>query len=768
MGRARWRRVATPFAWLAAVVVVLGGLRWWPHEPLILAAPRSQAFYARGGELLRLSLAADDQFRLWVPLDQIAPALIDAVLLYEDRAFYWHPGVNPLALVRSAWATWVGGDRQGGSTVTMQLARRLYRIDSRQWRGKVKQIAAACWLELRYGKRELLEAYLNLAPYGGNIEGVGTASLVYFHKRAAELTVPEALALAVIPQNPRKRLAGARTHVGAPAALVEARDRLWAIWQAHRGIDEAARADMRLPLRVYSLAQLPFMAPHATEMLRTRELPGEIRTGLDVAMQATLERTIAQAVERGQSVGIDNAAAMLVDATTMEVRALVGSADWSNARIDGQVNGTRAKRSPGSTLKPFIYALALDQGVLHPRTVLKDAPTAFGPFSPENFDGRFVGPITAQEALVRSRNVPAVVVANQLRSPSLYAFMQQVGIARLASEAHYGLALSLGGGEVTMEELARLYALLANDGRLRELRWRLDEPAPAGTPVLSAEAAFITLDMLSHAPRPDTAAPARPAIAWKTGTSWGFRDAWTAGVFGRYVLVVWVGNFDGKANPAFIGVQAAAPVFMSIVDALRSQHLEGVGGARPPPARVVKVEVCAASGEMPNAWCPQREPTWFIPGVSPIRVSTLHRPVYTDLRTGQVVCQPGPDTRVAVYEYWPSQLMKLFNEAGMPRRQPPPTPCTPSEGNEGGPQIVSPLRALTYTARLSRPSPLTLRANAPAGTDVFWFADDAFVGRAVAEDGVAWVPPHAGRFVLRAVNAQGQGDSRDLNVEFEP
>ena len=211
LGR-RPRRALVVAAVLAAVLVTL---RLLPAAPLSQIAPHSTAIHAQGGELLRLSLASDDQFRLWVPLDQMAPALPEAVLLYEDRWYYWHPGVNPFALVRSAFATWFGGNRQGGSTITMQLARRVYGIDSRSVRGKLKQIAAALWLEARYSKRAILEAYLNYAPYGGNIEGAGAASLVYFHQRVHDLALPEALALAVIPQNPRKRLVAGRAEAGA-------------------------------------------------------------------------------------------------------------------------------------------------------------------------------------------------------------------------------------------------------------------------------------------------------------------------------------------------------------------------------------------------------------------------------------------------------------------------------------------------------------------------------------------------------------------------
>jgi len=767
-----------PPRWLLRVLYALAALalalRLFPAEPLSERLTRSTAIYAESGELLRLTLADDQQYRLWVALDDVSPRLPQAVQLYEDRWFHWHPGVNPAALVRSAWATYADGSRQGGSTISMQLARRLYGIDSRSIGGKFEQIALALWLEARYSKRDILEAYLNIAPYGGNIEGVGAASLIYFHKRAHDLNLPEALALAVIPQNPRRRMA-ARNGAVLPPQLADARDRLWQAWRASHAEDERYAADMQLPLQPWSAAQLPFRAPHLTDALLRDSggARGEIRTGIDLRLQTTLERAIHQYVETNRNIGVRNASALLLDTQTMRVKALVGSADYFDAGIDGQVNGTAAKRSPGSTLKPFIYGLALDQGILHPHTMLKDAPTAFGPFSPENFDGRFVGPISAQDALVRSRNVPAVAVSAKLSRPNLYDFLKNAGVSKMASESHYGLALALGGGEVTMEELARLYAMLANGGVLQTLALRADQERSNddGIRVLSEEAAFVTLDMLAANPRPDTGTPSPRTVAWKTGTSWGFRDAWSAGVFGRYVLVVWVGNFDGSSNPAFIGVKAAAPLFFQIVDSVRAQRLDPPDAPRVPPAHVAKVDVCAASGDLPNEYCPQTVSTWFLPGKSPIRSSTLHRAVYIDERTNQPVCAASEFTRREILEFWPSDMLRLFREAGMPRREPPLLPDCAGDASKSvgeAPQIVSPLRGVTYTVRLSKLAPIALRADGARNTELFWFANQGFVGRSGAGESLAWNPAQPGRYILRAVAADGAADARTVDVDFEP
>lgn len=774
-----WRKGLKAVAITAACLLAL---RWAPHEPLSERFGGSVAVRAQGGELLRLTLAPDQQYRLWVPLTSMSPMLVDSVRLYEDRWFDWHPGVNPAALVRSAWSTFTGGRRQGGSTLTMQLARRLHGLDTRHVPGKLAQIGLAMWLEARHSKADILEAYLNTAPYGANIEGVEAASLIYFGKPAQALTMPEALTLAVIPQNPVKRIASR----GQNAELQAARDRLWAIWQQRHPQDARPHAPEALltpPAR--GRAKLPFLAPHLTDALlaRPRESHAStsIDTTLDVRMQRTLERVIHGYVRTHGERGIRNASALLLDTHTMEVRAVVGSADYRDAEIEGQVNGTLAKRSPGSTLKPFIYALALDQGLLHPRTMLKDAPTSFGAFSPENHDGQFVGPVSAQDALIRSRNIPAVSVAARLSRPNLHGFLQLNQVSRLQSEEHYGLALVLGGGEVTMEELARLYAVLANGGRVRQLAYtREDAQAQAAEEadrpplqVLSEEAAFITLDMLRQTPRPDTAEPARPPMAWKTGTSWGFRDAWTAGVFGRHVLVVWIGQFDGAGNPAFVGIHAAAPLFVRIVDALRAEGLDPGEPVRPRLPQLRQVEVCADTGGMPDALCPVKAKTWFIAGKSPIRASTLHRTMWVDERTGQPVCAKAGErpahAREVVVEQWGSDMRRLFRQAGLPRRQLA-SACDTDQASEGqAPQIQEPMRGVHYVLRSGHSRALALRADGgPDARTLHWFADDALIGQVNPGTALSWTPPRPGRYVLRVVDDQGRADARELQVEEAP
>ena len=778
----RWQNVLMALLLLAITLIAI---RFWPHPPLLQHAPSSTAVYDDHGRLLRLTLASDERYRQWVPLAQMPPALVQGVLLHEDAWFRWHPGFNPVSLTRGAWVTYVrGGNRQGGSTLTMQLARLIYRLNTRSPGGKLRQVLRSIQLELRYSKDAILEAYLNYAPYGRNIEGAGAASLIYFDKPVAQLSLPEALTLAVIPQDPSRRASEPEANIESAGAevinhrLADARARLFKRWVAKYPQDAPAEPLMRLPLRLRSPESLPFAAPHfVEEVLGEAHLSGTmapvLRTTLDLDLQRVLERQVKNHIEHGSDRGVRNAVALLVDTRDLGIKALVGSADYFDKTISGQVNGALAKRSPGSALKPLIYALGFDQGVLHPQTVLRDVPTAFGPFAPENFDGRFLGPVTATEALVRSRNIPAVYVASKLKNPDFYQFLKDAGISRMADEDFYGLALVLGGGEVTMEELAKLYATLANRGTFAPLRHRSDEPRAVGVRMLSEEASFMVLDMLRQNPRPDDAAIAQPGnlpVYWKTGTSWGFRDAWAAGIVGPYVLVVWVGNFDGSGNPAFVGVEAAAPLFFHIVDALRARDTQMAEPPHVPPKNLKRVEICLASGDLPNTWCPQRGMTWFIPGKSPIHVSTIHRPVMIDTTTGQAACPPyDPEkTRTEVYEFWPSDLAKVFRQAGIPRRTPPQIPdCTAAADDGQAPQVTSPLHGVTYTRRASRAGEerIAFNATVDAGVrELYWFVDDGFIGAAKPGEQLFWQPTAAGEYTLRVVDDHGRSDARPLRV----
>ena len=770
--------------WIPLAVVAAALLTWLmlPQPALYAGVSFSTLVTDSGGRPLRLLPAADGRYRLFTALDDIAPAARRATLLYEDRHFHRHLGVDPVALVRAAWTTYVRRTRVvGGSTITMQLARLVFDLDTRTPLGKLVQSLRALQIERHYGKDEILEAYLNLAPYGGSIEGIGTASRVYFDKPARVLGPGEALALAVVPQNPAARFPGT---VAGRAKLMEARTRLLAAWRAASPLLDAetvARAELEPTFR--PPAGLPYRAPHFVRDHVPTGTATVVRTTLDLDLQALLESRIGETIERRRRDGVVNAAAMLVDHQAMAVRALVGSAGFFDTEIAGQVNGVRGRRSPGSTLKPLLYGLALDAGVIHPMTLLEDAPRRYAAYAPENFDQRFLGPVFARDALIHSRNVPAVGLLASFGVPRFRDWLLDAGVNEVQPARETGLSLALGGSEVTLEELVGLYAILASGGVHRELRTVADSSMPvAGARLLSPEASYLVLDMLRDVRRPnasDLAPMRRPAVAWKTGTSFGFRDAWSVGVVGGYVLAVWVGNFDGSANPALVGREAAAPLFFAIADGLRAdtetwwmdeRGREGPAG----PLQLRRVEVCATTGDLPGPHCPRTTRSWFIPGVSPIKVSTIYRVVSVDKATGLRSCRDDADTREEVYEFWPSNLHAVFRRAGIAIRRPPrwAPGCSLEETSATGtpPRIRSPQSTLVYHVPRDDVEQANVPFSAVADADargLFWFVDDRLVARTAPGEDYLWTP-RAGDFTVRVVDDAGRGASVEVRVASAP
>lgn len=756
-------------AWPGAALVLL--YAFLPKPELYPPEFRfSRALEDRNGRLLHLALTPDAKYRLFTPLQEISPALIEATLTLEDRHFRDHPGVNPLSLLRAAWGVVSGSARGGGSTITMQLARLRYGLHTRTPWGKAWQMFRALQIERHHSKDDIFEAYLNQAPYGGNVEGVGAASLLWCGKPARALTMRETVALSVLPQSPTTRRPRA---AGDNASLAAAQHRLWERLREERGLP-ADPLDAAFTLR--QMQPVPREAPHLARRLFA-EKPAEDRVSSGVALRCTLnverQRGVEQAVndyvERKREVGITNACALLVHAPTREVLAYVGSSRFLDATIQGQVDGVMARRSPGSALKPFIYALAMQQGLIHPHTLLRDGRMAFGSYNPENFDRNFAGPISAQDALYHSRNIPAVSLAQRLATPGLYGFLKEAGVALPHPAEFYGLSLPLGGGEVSMEELAELYALLASDGSARRLRYFKEPPATDAKPLLTDESRFLTREMLRT--REGEPALDDPAVTWKTGTSHGFRDAWAAGIRGDYVLVVWIGNFNGKANPAFIARECAAPLMFEVF-----RHLRLPVKREALPAGVAQVELCAVSGQLPTPHCQHRVQGGFIPGVSPITPCDIHREVMVDSSTGLRVTRD--DGRRAlrreVFEFWPPDLLEMFKLAGVPRKTPPPMEANAESliaaDSAAAPKIVSPRAALVYTLQASDSTRKTipLRADtAPGVNRVFWFAGARFLGPSDPATPLMWAAS-AGKWRIHVLDDQGRGAAVDIRVEMVP
>ncbi len=755
-----------------------------PRPELLPWQTWSSAYYDQQGKLLRLTVAADDRYRLWSPIEDISPEIQQATLLYEDQYFYQHVGINVVALWRAFVATYISGERRiGASTITMQVARHAFVLNSKTLWGKTQQILAALWIERHYSKAMILQAYLNTVSYGGNIEGITAASLIYFHKTPAQLNLAEAMALAVIPQNPVKRNPNSQSGY---ESLMRAREILITRWRNNQ-TDEGTFSQewLSLPLKMHSSAELPFEAPHFVQYVSQRRLlqHGRVNTSLLLSQQKRLEGWIKKWVSSRQHLGIQNAGALLVNNHSQAIEAWVGSADFFDDKILGQVDIVTALRSPGSTLKPFVYGLAMDQGLIHPLSMLKDIPKRFAGYTPENYDRKFTGPINATDALITSRNVPAVKLAAQLSHPDFYQWLGSANINIDKHRGHYGLSLVLGGLEVSMLDLARLYVMLNNEGALTELIFKdvaLNKKQSPEKSLLSPESAWLTLSMLRQNPPPGQIKnpgliAKKNNIAWKTGTSFAFRDAWAVGSNKDYTLVVWVGNFDGSGNSNFVGRSAAGPLFFNIMRDIESHNISNEGYSFDSTGlNLTRVKICKATGALPGKYCPQLTDGWFIPGVSPIKTANVYRPIPLNKQTGQRECYHVPGkTRLQVFEFWPSDIVSLYEMAGIQRRVPPSIPpeCkhTGSASYLGGaPIITSPIPAVEYQVRLSHEQQKNIVLQASLDADAklaYWFINNDFIGQSKASEPLFW-PGEAGDHLVTVVDDRGLSDSVNIAVRL--
>jgi penicillin-binding protein 1C len=554
--------------------------------PLDFAASRegSTIVVDRDGRLLRPFTLPDGRWRLPAATHDVDPRYIAMLVAYEDGRFYQHNGVDLRALLR-AGAQWLmrGHVVSGGSTLPMQVARLIEPRPDRTIGAKLRQIARAFEIEREVGKAGALDRYLTLAPFGGNLEGVRAASLAYFGKEPLRLTVAEAALLVALPQSPE-----ARRPDRSPAVALAARDRVLDR-AAARGLISAAdvAAAKREPVPQARLA-FPALAAHAAEEAVAADRQAKvIKLSIDARLQAKLETLAKESVARlGPKL---SGAIVVIDNASGEIRACVGAADYNDASRDGAIDMSRSPRSPGSALKPFIYALAFEQGLAHPETRLFDRPMRYGAYAPENFNLGYEGAVTARRALQMSLNLPAVELLSDVGPATFLARLHSAGAEiALPKDTPIGLAIGLGGLGITLTDLARLYAGLARGGEAPPLIKRLDGQPPVlgARRVTDPVAAYYVEDILRGAPPPANALKGR--IAFKTGTSYGFRDALAIGFDLRTTIAVWVGRPDNGPTPGLVGREAAAPILFDAFERL-GRSIEPISA----PKGVLKASVTA-------------------------------------------------------------------------------------------------------------------------------------------------------------------------------
>jgi len=766
--------------WALGCVVLVVALLWLADRIWPLPLPQD--------DLARVVLAEDatplwrfaDANGVWrypVQTREVSPYYLDALLTYEDRWFYHHPGVNPLALVRATWQN-LSGARvvSGGSTLSMQVAR-LLDPHSRTLHGKLRQLWRTAQLEWHLSKDEILNLYLNRAPFGGTLQGVAAASWAYLGKSPSQLTHAEAALLAVLPQAP-SRLRPDRH----PQRAQQARDKVlrrlaeFQVWP-QSAVDEALEEPLLLAPRLE-----PSLAPLLARRLNRPDSPPLIRTTLDATLQRRLEDLLLG--WRARLPEHTSAAILVVEEESMAVRAYLGSVDINDTKRFGHVDMISALRSPGSTLKPFLYGMALDDGLIHSESLLQDVPRRYGDYRPGNFSMGFTGAVPASTALSSSLNLPAVQLL-EAYGPKRFAAQMRIGGMPLAlpALAEPNLALILGGAGSRLEDLVSGYSALARDGKSASLRLQPDDTLRE-RPLLSPGAAWIVRRILSGQARPDRDPRAelvqRPVLAWKTGTSYGFRDAWAIGVGPRYLIGVWIGRPDGTPVPGQFGLASAAPLMLQVHDVLTNRDSQrGISApVKSVPANIGVAAICWPLGQPmsrsdPN--CRRQRFAWTLDNTTPPTLQALDQPLSVGLMESIWVNPKGlrvdahcPGATPKNIALWPAPL-----EPWLPRierreaRIPAPDPdCPPPALAAASPLSIVGVREGDQL-RLPAASQQALRLNISAlggSGRRWWFLNGAPLGDSANQDSINASFERLGRYQLSVLDEAGQTARLEFSV----
>lgn len=777
---AGFTRLPRLLRWFLGTVLSVIALLWLADRIWPLPLPQddlARVVLSEDGTPLWRFADADGVWRYPVQTSEVSPYYLDALLTYEDRWFYQHPGVNPLALVRATWQN-LAGERvvSGGSTLSMQVAR-LLDPHSRTLHGKLRQLWRTAQLEWHLSKAEILNLYLNRAPFGGTLQGVAAASWAYLGKSPAQLTHAEAALLAVLPQAP-SRLRPDRH----PQRAQQARDKVlrrlaeFQVWP-QTAVDEALEEPLLLAPR-----QEPSLAPLLARRLNRPDSPPLIRTTLDASLQRRLEDLLLG--WRARLPEHTSAAILVVEEETMAVRAYLGSVDINDARRFGHVDMVSALRSPGSTLKPFLYGMALDDGLIHSESLLQDVPRRYGDYRPGNFSMGFTGAVPASTALSSSLNLPAVQLL-EAYGPKRFAAQMRIGGVPLAlpALAEPNLALILGGAGSRLEDLVSGYSAFARDGKSATLRFQPDDTLRE-RPLLSPGAAWIVRRILSGQARPDRDPRAelvqRPVLAWKTGTSYGFRDAWAIGVGPRYLIGIWIGRPDGTPVPGQFGLASAAPLMLQVHDVLTNRDSQrGISApVKAVPANVGVAAICWPLGQPmsrtdPN--CRRQRFAWTLDNTTPPTLQALDQPLSVGLMENVWVNAKGlrvdahcPGAQARNIALWPAPLEPWLpraerREARIPAADPD---CPPPALAASSPLSIVGVREgdqLRLPAGSQQALQLKLSALGGSGRR-WWFLNGAPLGDSANQDSISASFERLGRYQLSVLDEAGQTARLEFSV----
>jgi penicillin-binding protein 1C len=719
----------------ALVLVIFTFIGYWailalfpfPQEK-ISQIKYSKIIYDRQGNILRAFTGQDDSWIMPVNLQSINHNFSKATLSIEDKRFFKHSGVDPLAVMRAATSNLKAGKIiSGASTISMQVVR-LLAPKERTFFNKIIEAVHAFYLERNYSKAEILNLYFDLAPYGGNIYGVKAASLRFFQKLPYDLSLSESALLAGLPQSP-SLLRPDRY----PARAKKRRKQVLLSMVENEKISKDQFRKLEREPVVAKNNSLGFNAPHFSRFIKNK-YPKEsyIYTTLDSNIQHFAQTKLKEVVNRLRPYGVSNGAIVVIENRTGKLRAMVGSADFFSTKDSGQINGALSRRCPGSTLKPFSYAISFDKGLYTPAMILADVPIRYSGYKPKDYDKDYRGPVTVREALVDSLNIPAVSVTNRIGFRRLYFLMEKLGITTLDKNPNfYGLSLVLGSAEVRLLELTNAYSALARGGIYKPIQYKKDQAATGEERVISEAAAYLIADILGDQKRLAAIGIYRskdnsPKVAFKTGTSYNHKDAWTIAYHPEYTIGIWLGNFSGKSSKALVGIEAATPLAVEIFDWL---YLSRPAPWYKRPDSVGERLVCALSGEPVGKNCPHAVKALYIKGRSIGKRCTVHKKVFVD--------------QEKVYPVWPKELASWLRENDPSYIEPPDYLSAKGKITKSGnkPKILSPSPGCEYFITSSQASQRKLPLKAQAAYDskqLFWFIDGKYFNKIEPGEKLFW------------------------------
>jgi penicillin-binding protein 1C len=747
---------------IACLVIIFFLLNW--IFPLPDKIEYSTIITDNKGEVINAFLTKDQKWRMKTELNEISPLLRKTIIAKEDKYFYSHPGVNPVAVARAFFKNIFRlKTTSGASTITMQVARSLEHR-KRNAVSKMIEMFRAFQLELKYSKNEILQMYLNLVPYGGNIEGVKSASILYFNKNPDHLSLAEITALSIIPNRPSSLVMGKNNSL-----IVKQRNKWLRKFAAEKIFTQKEIEDALAEPLIATRGTVPHLLPHLSYKLKQqgRDI---INTNIIMNTQLKTEKLVEDYVRTLRLKNIKNAAVVVIDNRTHKIISYIGSSDFYDTTDGGQVNGAAAIREPGSTLKPLLYGLCIDEGLETPKMIITDVEVNYAGYSPENYDKKFNGYVTVEYALEHSLNIPAVKSLKMLGKEKLIRELAACNFKQIKKDqSKLGLSMILGGCGATLEELTGLFSAFANEGVYISPSYIQSDTNSRKVKLISAAANYMITDILSRVNRPDfplnwQATEHMPKIAWKTGTSYGRRDAWSIGYNKNYTIGVWVGNFSGIGVADLSGANVATPLLFKIFNTIDyDSNVEWFT----PPDDCEQRQVCSETGSVPSDHCGNIIMDYFIPMISSTKKCDNWKEIMisADEKTSYCKsCIPENGYKKKWYKMIDPEMQGWLEENKMVYEKiPPHNPDCEKIFKEGLPEITSPTSNTEYLINKKDPEPLQLICKTANDVSrIYWYIDNKFYKASSAGEKQFFMPDEG---PVKISCADDKGRNKDIWIK---